>query len=299
MWKFLNSVSSAAFRYTTVLGKIWYVIVFVLRLLVIVSFGENVYGDERGVFKCQITNADGCENMCFDQFVRINHIRFWTLQLLVVAGPTAFFHLYCTQVENDYKYVQTEKKKLKSRSHKLTSGEVKKLRSKERKLGKVHLRRTQHEGKQIEVPLTKKVEIVYIITLLIRMVAEVAFIYFGFRIFNVKNGYRDPDSGISNFLWMSVPSVFNCKYLKKSDDVYNACYHHTVASSINSTGSVPCWVSRSKEKTTILRFMNIVGVICLFVTIAEFIISLYRYFSKTNSKKIAAENGNMVESDDK
>lgn len=40
----------------------------------------SVYGDEQSAFKCS-TQEPGCVNMCFNEFSKISHIRFWAFQV--------------------------------------------------------------------------------------------------------------------------------------------------------------------------------------------------------------------------
>ena len=71
-------------------------ILFLLRIVVITSVGEHVYGDEQSAFDCNIRNP-GCPNVCYSKFAPISQIRLWGVQIIAVATPGALFVVYTIQ----------------------------------------------------------------------------------------------------------------------------------------------------------------------------------------------------------
>ncbi|XP_072306998.1 gap junction beta-2 protein-like [Eucyclogobius newberryi] len=86
-WPALHVQLVGANRHSTSLGKIWLSVLFIFRVMVLVVAAESVWGDEQTDFTCN-TLQPGCENVCYDQFFPVSHIRLWCLQLLFVSTPT-------------------------------------------------------------------------------------------------------------------------------------------------------------------------------------------------------------------
>ncbi|KAK7893405.1 hypothetical protein WMY93_022557 [Mugilogobius chulae] len=86
-WPALYVQLVGANRHSTSLGKIWLSVLFIFRVLVLVVAAESVWGDEQTDFTCN-TLQPGCENVCYDQFFPVSHVRLWCLQLLFVSTPT-------------------------------------------------------------------------------------------------------------------------------------------------------------------------------------------------------------------
>nr|XP_039274178.1 gap junction alpha-8 protein-like isoform X1 [Styela clava] len=63
------------------------------RIISLTRMAENLYSDEQGAFKCN-TRQPGCENMCFNQFSPISHVRFWGFQTIITATPSIVFVVY-------------------------------------------------------------------------------------------------------------------------------------------------------------------------------------------------------------
>ncbi|KAM8905575.1 gap junction beta-6 protein-like isoform 7-T10 [Spinachia spinachia] len=61
--------------------------------MVLVVAAESVWGDEQSDFTCN-TLQPGCENVCYDQFFPVSHIRLWCLQLVFVSTPTLLVAMY-------------------------------------------------------------------------------------------------------------------------------------------------------------------------------------------------------------
>ncbi|XP_072103319.1 gap junction beta-4 protein-like [Mobula birostris] len=86
-WAFLQGLLSGVNRYSTGFGRIWLSVVFLFRVLVYVVAAEKVWGDDQKDFECN-TKQPGCENVCFDHYFPVSHIRLWALQLIFVSTPS-------------------------------------------------------------------------------------------------------------------------------------------------------------------------------------------------------------------
>jgi len=112
MWNVLDKFAENVRVYSTPVGQVWNIINFVFRLFVIAAVGSSVYGDEQGAFKCD-TGQPGCQNVCFNRFSPISHMRFWSFQLLFVSTPCLFFYMYASLSTGRVKKLEAEKEKLK------------------------------------------------------------------------------------------------------------------------------------------------------------------------------------------
>ncbi|XP_067862556.1 gap junction beta-4 protein-like [Heptranchias perlo] len=86
-WAFLQGLLSGVNKYSTGFGRIWLSVLFLFRVMVYVVAAERVWGDDQRDFECN-TKQPGCENVCFDYYFPVSHIRLWALQLIFVSTPS-------------------------------------------------------------------------------------------------------------------------------------------------------------------------------------------------------------------
>uniref|UniRef100_A0A8D2NGT9 Gap junction protein n=1 Tax=Zonotrichia albicollis TaxID=44394 RepID=A0A8D2NGT9_ZONAL len=77
----------------TIVGKLWLVLMILLRLALVVLAGYPLYQDEQERFVCN-TLQPGCSNVCYDLFSPVSHFRFWLIQTVSVLLPYAAFSIY-------------------------------------------------------------------------------------------------------------------------------------------------------------------------------------------------------------
>ncbi|KAI6074820.1 Gap junction delta-4 protein [Aix galericulata] len=77
----------------TIVGKIWLMLIILLRMAVVVLAGYPLYQDEQERFICN-TLQPGCSNVCYDLFSPISHFRFWLIQTVSILLPYAAFSIY-------------------------------------------------------------------------------------------------------------------------------------------------------------------------------------------------------------
>ncbi|MFT7800581.1 gap junction delta-4 protein-like [Arapaima gigas] len=77
----------------TIIGKLWFVLLITLRVLVLLFAGFPLYVDEQERFVCN-TLQPGCAAMCYDLFSPISPLRLWLLQLAALCLPCAAFGVY-------------------------------------------------------------------------------------------------------------------------------------------------------------------------------------------------------------
>nr|CAB3249157.1 gap junction delta-2 protein-like [Phallusia mammillata] len=98
-WALLEKMLSEVATHSTLLGKYWFSFLFIFRVIVVLSVGDKVYGDEQSKFVCN-TLQPGCDNICFNQFSPISHIRFWAMQILLVCLPSIVFIVWAMHALN-------------------------------------------------------------------------------------------------------------------------------------------------------------------------------------------------------
>ncbi|XP_049654419.1 gap junction delta-4 protein [Accipiter gentilis] len=77
----------------TIVGKIWLMLIILLRMAVVVLAGYPLYQDEQERFICN-TLQPGCSNVCYDLFSPVSHFRFWLIQTVSILLPYAAFSIY-------------------------------------------------------------------------------------------------------------------------------------------------------------------------------------------------------------
>ncbi|XP_040280452.1 gap junction alpha-4 protein-like [Bufo bufo] len=126
-WSFLEKLLDQVQEHSTAVGKVWLVVLFVFRLLILSLAGESVWGDEQSDFICN-TKEPGCPNVCYDKAFPISHIRYWVLQFLFVSSPTLFYlgHvLYISRKEAKLRNKENEYKVMDEKVHQVNHDEKK------------------------------------------------------------------------------------------------------------------------------------------------------------------------------
>ncbi|AWP17747.1 putative gap junction gamma-1 protein-like [Scophthalmus maximus] len=260
-WSFLTRLLEEIHNHSTFVGKIWLTVLIVFRIVLTAVGGESIYYDEQSKFVCN-TAQPGCENICYDSFAPLSHVRFWVFQIILVATPSLMYLGYAVN-------------KIARADERADSGEAGGL---SRRKPKKHslLTRRQHRGieeaedDEEEDPMTYemaevisdgdgaakengddgqvKVKVrhdgrqrikedglmrIYVVQLLVRTLLEVAFLCGQYALYG-----------------FAVPHTYLCSDLP--------CPHN-----------VDCFVSRPTEKTIFLLIMYTVSLLCLALNIWE------------------------------
>ncbi|MBN3288486.1 CXG1 protein, partial [Polyodon spathula] len=89
-WGFLTRLLEEIHNHSTFVGKLWLTVLIVFRIVLTVVGGESIYYDEQSKFVCN-TAQPGCENVCYDAFAPLSHVRFWVFQIIVVTTPSVMY----------------------------------------------------------------------------------------------------------------------------------------------------------------------------------------------------------------
>lgn len=206
-WASFYAVISGVNRHSTGIGRIWLSVIFIFRILVLVVAAESVWGDEKSGFTCN-TQQPGCNSVCYDQFFPISHIRLWALQLILVSTPALLVAMHVAH----RRHIDKKILKLSGR------GGTKEF----------------EQLKNQKFKITGALWWTYMISIIFRIIFEVAFLYIFYVIY--------PD--------------FKMVRLVKCD-------------SYPCPNTVDCFVSRPTEKTIFTVFMLVVSGVCVLLNIAE------------------------------
>ncbi|KPP73406.1 gap junction alpha-4 protein-like [Scleropages formosus] len=92
-WSFLERVLEDGQEHSTAIGRVWLMVLFLFRILVLGTAAESTWDDEQSDFFCN-TAQPGCETVCYDKAFPISHFRYFVLQVIFVSTPTAFYFGY-------------------------------------------------------------------------------------------------------------------------------------------------------------------------------------------------------------
>ncbi|XP_005006996.1 gap junction gamma-2 protein [Cavia porcellus] len=89
-WSFLTRLLEEIHNHSTFVGKVWLTVLVVFRIVLTAVGGESIYSDEQAKFTCN-TRQPGCDNVCYDAFAPLSHVRFWVFQIVVISTPSVLY----------------------------------------------------------------------------------------------------------------------------------------------------------------------------------------------------------------
>ncbi|XP_028674450.2 gap junction gamma-1 protein [Erpetoichthys calabaricus] len=89
-WSFLTRLLEEIHNHSTFVGKLWFTVLIIFRIVLTVVGGESIYYDEQSKFVCN-TAQPGCENVCYDAFAPLSHVRFWVFQIILISAPSVMY----------------------------------------------------------------------------------------------------------------------------------------------------------------------------------------------------------------
>lgn len=249
-WSFLTRLLDEISNHSTFVGKIWLTVLIIFRIVLTAVGGETIYYDEQSKFVCN-TQQPGCENVCYDAFAPLSHVRFWIFQVIMITTPTIMYlgfamHKIARMDDSEYQPLSRNRKKrmpivsrgaVRDYEEAEDNGEEDPMIAEEiepEKPDKVDKgTEKKHDGRRriLRDGLMK----VYVCQLLWRSGFEVAFLFGQYILYGFE----------------VVPSYICTR---------SPCPH-----------TVDCFVSRPTEKTIFLLVMYVVSFLCLLLTIFEII----------------------------
>ncbi|KAM4698954.1 gap junction beta-5 protein-like isoform 1-T2 [Discoglossus pictus] len=98
-WGVYEALLTGVNKYSTEFGRVWLSIVFIFRILVYAVTATRVWGDDQRDFDCN-TRQPGCNNVCYDHYFPVSHVRLWALQLIMVTCPSLLVVMHVAYREN-------------------------------------------------------------------------------------------------------------------------------------------------------------------------------------------------------
>lgn len=254
-WSILSRFLTEVQNHSTVIGKIWLTMLLIFRILLVALVGDAVYSDEQSKFTCN-TLQPGCNNVCYDTFAPVSHLRFWVFQIVLVSTPSIFYIIYVLQkitknekledrkvevvlgsspsLERDKHVGGDPEMTLEAGSPYNTSYNSKDWTSQECEFEeKSQLEEDAREVGKDPTQLSSQVLLIYIIHVFLRSIMEIIFLIGQYYLFGFE-----------------VPNLFRCETYP--------CPNRT-----------DCFVSRATEKTIFLNFMFSVSLACFILNIVE------------------------------
>ncbi|XP_071396080.1 gap junction delta-2 protein-like [Centroberyx affinis] len=254
-WSILGRFLTEVQNHSTVIGKLWLTMLLIFRILLVTLIGDAVYSDEQSKFTCN-TLQPGCNNVCYDTFAPVSHLRFWVFQIVLVSTPSIFYIVYVLQKITKDEKLEIEKVQvvpvclpvLERPKHlgieseaALEAGIPENTPHTEDDWSSQEgecVEKSQLEEDMTEVgrdptELSSQVLLTYIIHVVLRSIMEIIFLVGQYYLFGFE-----------------VPHLFQC-------DTY-PCPNRT-----------DCFVSRATEKTIFLNFMFSISLGCFILNIVE------------------------------
>ncbi|KAM4620266.1 gap junction gamma-1 protein-like [Polymixia lowei] len=248
-WSILGRFLTEVQNHSTVIGKIWLTMLLIFRILLVTLVGDAVYSDEQSKFTCN-TRQPGCNNVCYDTFAPVSHLRFWVFQIVLVSTPSIFYIVYVLQKITKDEKIEIEKAQvvagcppaLERPTRVGVEGEVAmesgcrddEWSSREGEFAeKSQLEEEMRDVGGDPTQLSSQVLLTYIIHVLLRSIMEIIFLVGQYYLFGFE-----------------VPHLFRCETYP--------CPNRT-----------DCFVSRATEKTIFLNFMFSVSLGCFLLNIVE------------------------------
>nr|XP_026696438.1 gap junction alpha-5 protein-like isoform X2 [Ciona intestinalis] len=248
MWNILEKVSEQVSLYATLTGQVWYLLVYLFRLIVVVTIGSSVYSDEQSAFRCS-TKVIGCDNVCYDKFAKISHIRFWAFQLLALSAPVIVFHFYTIHVKGRIEKLKVKEQEAIEREEQYQKELTKtedtskwgvirnsvnnKIQRRKSRIGKVRPKKVYANTQLEEITLTRGIKVAYFLSVLTRFVMEIIFLFLAYDLFRFAEYPHTPNdgrivsdgkrvAGVFDLFWIRVPQLYRCG----GDSVRWACGQH-------------------------------------------------------------------------
>lgn len=250
-WSILGRFLTEVQNHSTVIGKIWLTMLLIFRILLVALVGDAVYSDEQSKFTCN-TLQPGCNNVCYDTFAPVSHLRFWVFQIVLVSTPSIFYIVYVLQKITKNDKVEVKKIEVIPRSSPALERDTHIQGEKELSSSysttynnegwsseegeceeKSQLEEEMREVGKDPTQLSSQVLLIYIIHVLLRSIMEIIFLIGQYYLFGFE-----------------VPHLFRCETYP--------CPNRT-----------DCFVSRATEKTIFLNFMFSVSLGCFLMNIVE------------------------------
>ncbi|XP_028328187.1 gap junction gamma-2 protein [Gouania willdenowi] len=253
-WSFLTRLLEEIHNHSTFVGKVWLTVLIIFRIVLTAVGGESIYSDEQSKFTCN-TRQPGCDNVCYDAFAPLSHVRFWVFQIIMISTPSIMYMGYAI--------------------HKIarTSEEERRTQQKVRRKPPPHSRwRENHHLEDVLEDDDEAEPMIYEATLEVQETKPET-ICSTRKDLNKHDGRkRIMQEGLMRIYVLQLLSraVFEIAFLGGQYLLYGFRVSPSyVCNRIPCPHRVDCFISRPTEKTIFLLIMYIVSLLCLVLNVCE------------------------------
>uniref|UniRef100_A0A3Q2Z3N4 Gap junction delta-2 protein-like n=1 Tax=Hippocampus comes TaxID=109280 RepID=A0A3Q2Z3N4_HIPCM len=237
-WSILGRFLSEVQNHSTVIGKIWLTMLLIFRILLVALVGDAVYNDEQSKFTCN-TQQPGCNNVCYDTFAPVSHLRFWVFQIVLVSTPSIFYIVFVLhKIAKDEKLDGQRGQVLRQRSSRQGA---------DQKDGKEAMREGRGALAEDPTEQSHQVLLIYILHVLLRSIMEITFLVGQYLLFGFE-----------------VPHLFRCETYPcptRTDCFVSRATEKTIFLNFMFSISLGCFVLNIAE-LHYLGWVYIIRVLC-------------------------------------
>ncbi|XP_053739087.1 gap junction protein gamma 2 [Synchiropus splendidus] len=255
-WSFLTRLLEEIHHHSTFVGKVWLTVLIIFRIVLTAVGGESIYSDEQTKFTCN-TKQPGCDNVCYDAFAPLSHVRFWVFQIIMISTPSIMYMGYAI--------------------HKIarTSEEERRKQARLQKKLPAHSRwrESHHLEDVLRVEEDDDAEpMIYEDALVVQEVKPEAVSHAARHAGKHDGRRRIMEEGLMRIYVLQLLSraVFEIAFLAGQYLLYGFRVSPSfVCSRVPCPHRVDCFISRPTEKTIFLLIMYVVSCLCLVLNVCE------------------------------
>lgn len=259
-WSFLTRLLEEIHNHSTFVGKVWLTVLIIFRIVLTAVGGESIYSDEQTKFTCN-TKQPGCDNVCYDAFAPLSHVRFWVFQIIMIATPSVMYMGYAI-----HKIARTSEEERR-----------KQQRIQQRKKLLPHSR--WREGQHLEEILEENVDddaepMIFEDTLEMQDMKQEPVSTNGKVPAKYDGRRRIIQEGLMRIYVLQLTSraIFEVAFLAGQYLLYGFKVSPSyVCNRVPCPHRVDCFISRPTEKTIFLLIMYVVSCLCLVLNVCEMI----------------------------
>lgn len=259
-WSFLTRLLEEIHNHSTFVGKVWLTVLIIFRIVLTAVGGESIYSDEQTKFTCN-TKQPGCDNVCYDAFAPLSHVRFWVFQIIMISTPSVMYMGYA--IHKIARTSEEERQKL----HRLE--QRKKLPPHAR------WRNVQHIEEILEEHIDSEAEPIIFEDALEMQDLKPEPISSTIKAQSKYDGRRKiVQEGLMRIYVLQLTSraVFEVAFLAGQYLLYGFKVNPSfVCNRIPCPHRVDCFISRPTEKTIFLLIMYVVSCLCLILNVCEMV----------------------------
>lgn len=257
-WSFLTRLLEEIHNHSTFVGKVWLTVLIIFRIVLTAVGGESIYSDEQTKFTCN-TKQPGCDNVCYDAFAPLSHVRFWVFQIIMISTPSVMYMGYAI-----HKIARTSEEERQKRQR---------LEQRKKLPPHARWRDGQHIEEVLEEHIDSEAEPMIFEDALEMQDLKPEPVSSLIKAQSKYDGRRKiVQEGLMRIYILQLTSraVFEVAFLAGQYLLYGFKVSPSyVCNRIPCPHRVDCFISRPTEKTIFLLIMYVVSLLCLILNVCE------------------------------